>query len=118
MRIYVAGKNMERARPVMDALIVDGHEIAYDWITNMPGGPTKDKAIAEWEAVRSSDLLVYLWESDQESARYEAGMAMGLELPIIVSGNSKAFFFQIPKVHCVESDSLILGKVKEIESQS
>lgn len=109
---------MERAQPVMDALTKDGHEITYDWITNMPGGPSKDKAVAEWEAVRSSDLLVYLWESDQESARYEAGMAMGLQLPIVVSGNSKAFFFQIPNVHCVDSDEHIVDKVHELEKSA
>ena len=107
---------MERARPVMDALIKVGHEITYDWIMNMPGGPTREKAILEWEAVRSSDLLVYLWESDQESARYEAGMAMGLQLPIVVSGNSDAFFFQIPNVYCVDSDEEIPQKVAELKS--
>lgn len=106
---------MERARPVMDALIQAGHLITYDWITNMPGGPTKDKAVAEWEAVRASEILVYLWESDQESARYEAGMAMGLQLPIVVSGNSSAFFFQIPNVHRVDSDEHIVDKVRELD---
>jgi hypothetical protein len=117
MKIYVAGKNMDRARVVMDALIAQGHEITYDWITNMPGGPTREKAILEWEAVRASDLLVYLWEADQESARYEAGMAMGLQLPIVVSGNSTAFFFQIPNVYCVDSDAEIPQKVQTINTQ-
>ena len=98
----------------MDALRKDGHVVTYDWVANMPGGPTQDKAIAEWEAVRGSEVLVYLWESDQESARYEAGMAMGLQLPIVVSGNSKAFFFQIPNIYCVDSDKAILQKVREI----
>lgn len=111
----MAGKNMERARKVMDALTADGHEISYDWVANMPSGPTRDKSIAEWEAVRTSDMLVYLWEPDQESARYEAGMAMGLRLPLVVSGNAKAFFFQIPIVHCVESDELIPQKVRELD---
>jgi hypothetical protein len=114
VKIYVAGKNMERAQLVMNALIAAGHHITYDWIAHMPGGPTKEKAIAEWEAVRSSDLLVYLWESDQESARYEAGMAMGLQLPIVVSGNSSAFFFQIPGVHCVGSDTDIPKKIRQL----
>ena len=113
-RIYVAGKNLERARRVMDALRKEGYEITYDWVALIDGGPTQDKAIAEWEAVRNSDLLVYLWESDQESARYEAGMAMGLQLPIVVSGNSKAFFFQIPNMYCVDSDETILQKINEI----
>ncbi len=102
---------MPRALRVMDALRAAGHTIAYDWVANMPGGPTKEKAILEWEAVRSSELLVYLWETDQESARYEAGMAMGIKIPIIVSGNSTAFFFQIPNVYCATSDDEILEKI-------
>ena len=57
MKIYVAGKNMERAQSAMSALIADGHEIAYDWVANMPGGPTKEKAVLEWEALRSSDII-------------------------------------------------------------
>lgn len=104
MKVYVAGKSIERAQAVMDTLRASGYTITYDWIATLDKGPAKEVAIAEWEAVRSSDVLVYLWESDQESARYEAGMAMGLQIPIIVSGNSKAFFFQIPNIHCVESD--------------
>ena len=76
MQIYVAGKDLKRARNVMDALISSGHKIAYDWVTHIDEGPTKAKAILEAQAVRDSDFLVYLWEPTQESARYEAGMAM------------------------------------------
>lgn len=118
MKIYVAGKEPKRARAVMDALIESGHEITYDWITTLGKGPTKEIAITEAAAVRACDLLVYLWESDQESARYEAGMAMGLQLPIVVSGNAKAFFFQIPNVYCVDSDEFILSKVEELSQAS
>ncbi len=114
MKIYVAGKAIERARAVMDALTAQGHTITYDWIATLSAGPTKEIAIKEAEAVRDSDLLVYLWEGDQESARYEAGMAMGLEKPVVVSGNSEAFFFKLPNVYCVESDELIVAKVGEL----
>lgn len=113
MKIYVAGKAIERARCVMTLLEEQGHTITYNWIDTLSEGPTKEIALKEAAAVRSADLLVYLWESDQESARYEAGMAMGLEKPIIVSGNQQAFFFKLDNVHCVESDAEIDAKVKE-----
>jgi len=113
MKIYVAGKAIERARTVMALLQEHGHTITYDWIATLSEGPTKEIAIMEADAVRSADLLVYLWESDQESARYEAGMAMGLEKPIVVSGNKEAFFFKLDNVHCVDSDEEIGAKVAE-----
>jgi hypothetical protein len=116
MKIYVAGNDLARARKVMDDLTTLGHSITYDWVAEIEGGPTKEKAIAEAEAVRNSDLLVYLWAPNQESARYEAGMAMGLNKPIVVSGNTTAFFFQLNNVHCVESDELIYKKVEELKN--
>ena len=114
MKIYVAGKSLERARVVVEALRNEGHKITYDWVALIEGGPTREKAIAEAEAVRTADILVYLWEDDQESARYEAGMAMGLEKPIVVSGKSDAFFFQLPNVHCIESDEQIVKTVEDL----
>lgn len=100
----------------MDALRAHGHTITYEWTTALAEGPRADIAIAEWEAVRDAELLVYLWESDQESARYEAGMAMGLQIPVVVSGNSDVFFFQLPHVHCVDSDDDIPAVIRQIET--
>ena len=80
----------------------------------MESGPTAEKAMDEVNAVRASDLLVYLWEPDQESARYEAGMAMGLKKPIIVSGKSDAFFFQLPQIYPVDKDDDIVVKIKTL----
>lgn len=105
---------MNRAQAVMKDLIAGGHSITYDWVSQMPTGPTAEKALNEANAVREADILVYLWETNQESARYEAGMAMGLEKKIVVSGNSDAFFFQLPNIHCLESDKDILQKVNEL----
>jgi len=112
MKIYVAGKNLERARLVMNMLRDCGHHITYDWATNFRSNKPQEKSFKEREGVRDADLLVYLWESDQESARYEAGMAMGLGKPIIVSGKSGSFFFHLPEVHCVNSDESIVGYIK------
>ena len=35
MKIYVAGKNLERARSMMDLLLKNGHTITFDWITDI-----------------------------------------------------------------------------------
>lgn len=113
-KIYVAGKNLSRARAVIDALKQLGHVITYDWVTVIETGPSKEKAMKELEGVRLADVLVYLWENNQESARYEAGMAMGLGKTIVVSGKSDAFFFQLPDVHCVDSDDQIATSLKRI----
>ena len=115
MKIYVAGNELQRARAVMDMLRETGHIITYDWVAVIETGPTKEKAIAEAAAVRESDALVFLWGPTQESARYEAGMAMGLEKPVVVSGKKDAFFFQLPNVYCVDSDEHILQKLQELK---
>jgi len=116
-KIYVAGKGLDRARIVIDMLKQAGHVVTYDWVAEIGSGPSKEKAVAELECVRLADVLVYLWETDQESARYEAGMAMGLGKTIVVSGRSDAFFFQLPHVHCVDSDERIIDKIHEINNQ-
>ncbi len=108
MRIYLAGKNIERARGVMKSLRGNGHEITFDWLTDIENeGDLTKKAVQEREGVRQAEALVYLWEADQESARYEAGMAMGLGKPILVSGYKEAFFFRLPEVKMVDSDDEI-----------
>lgn len=106
--IYVAGKDIERAKSVMRTLQEAGHTITYDWATDYSDENPAEKAAAERESVQAADILVYLWESDQESARYEAGMAMGLGKPVVASGDVDAFFFLLPEVHCVQSDEQIV----------
>ncbi|MBI2063725.1 MAG: hypothetical protein HYT65_01895 [Candidatus Yanofskybacteria bacterium] len=113
-KIYVAGKNLARARLLMDMLRGRGHEITYDWATSFSAENPNEKAVEELEAVRKADMVIYLWEFDQESARYEAGMAMGLGKPIIVSGGPNSFFFKLPDVYCVERDNQIMEVVSDI----
>lgn len=108
MKIYVAGKDLNRAKNVIDLLRIKGHEITYDWVTKIDDRSNMVKKSAdERSAVQEADALVYLWESDQESARYEAGMAMGLNKPVIVCGCETAFFFQLPEVIVVKTDEEI-----------
>ena len=107
MKIYVAGKNLTRAQKVMGALRDHNHEIVFDWTVNYD---EKKEELAQFElnGVRGADTLVYLWESDQESARYEAGMAMGLGKKIVISGDHDSFFFNLPNVTRVNSDEEIV----------
>ncbi len=110
-KIYVAGKDLNRAKKVIEALRAQGHQIAYDWATDYSDNNPVEKAQAELKGVRDSDVLVYLWEPDQESARYEAGMAMGLSKRIIISGKIDSFFFKLPNIVCVSSDEEIINMV-------
>lgn len=101
----------------MDVLIQNGHSITFDWIQDIEN--EKDppqKARDEREAVQQADVLVYLWEADQESARYEAGMAMGLNKPIIVSGFPRKllFFLSLPEVTSVSADSEIIPALNSL----
>lgn len=118
LKIYVAGKNLERAKAIMNVLEENGYVIIFDWVKdiNDEKDPIK-KAQEERKAVQESDILVYLWESDQESARYEAGMAMGLNKPIIVSGFNKKlpFFLSLPEVVSVSSDDEILSALEKLK---
>jgi hypothetical protein len=117
-KIYVAGKNLQRARSVMEMLRKEGHAITYDWIVgieNETDSIKKSKAFDEREGVRKAEVLVYLWESDQESARYETGMAMGLGIPVIVSGKHESFFFLLPEVVQVKKDESIIGVLGKIK---
>lgn len=113
MKVYVAGKDLERAERVIKLIRETGHTIAYDWVAlfNDQSDMVK-KALDEVEAIRNCDALVYLWEEDQESARYEAGMAIGLNKKMIVSGKENAHFFTLPNVVIVKSDYEILDLLK------
>ncbi len=115
MKIYVASKNLKRARSVMDVLRQNGHEITYDWANPYDEENRIEKALAEREGIAKADLLVYLWEATAESARYEAGMAMGLRKPIIVSAGPDSFFFTLPNIHRVDSDNKIPVLIKHVQ---
>lgn len=115
MKIYVAGKNLSRAGRVIDLLRNAGHEITYDWVAAIDDASDLiKKAYDEREAIKNCDALVYLWENDQESARYEAGMAMGLNKMVIVSGKESAHFFALPNIIIVKSDERVLDALNPL----
>ena len=113
-KIYVASNEVARARKMMDALIAAGHSITFDWTTDIEKGSEQDKTgkpLKEREAVIECDILVYLWKDNQESARFEAGMAMGLRKRIIAVTDHKAWFFALPEVIQISSDDKIVETI-------
>jgi hypothetical protein len=56
-------------------------------------------------AIRSSVALVLLWEPGvMESARWEAGIALGQRLPVFVAGDVDLFYGYTPTVKVFASD--------------
>jgi nucleoside 2-deoxyribosyltransferase len=119
MKVYVAGKDISRAVSVMKKLRDAGHTITYDWATDFDNAEDLDKkrtqelASDELAGVKVADCLVYLWEKDQESARYEAGMAMGLGIPVLVVADHDSLFFHLSAVQQVESDDQITDTIEQ-----
>ena len=67
----------------------------------------------ELAGVKAADCLVYLWEADQESARYEAGIAMGLGIPVLVVADHDSLFFYLSTVQQIESDDQIIDAIEQ-----
>jgi len=113
-KIYVASNEVARAKKVMELLIAAGHRITFDWTIDIETESEQDKIgkpFKEREVVVDCDVLVYLWKDNQESARFEAGMAMGLRKKIIAVTDHKAWFFALPEVIQVASDDEILSHI-------
>lgn len=113
-KIYVASNEVARAKKVMEELLAAGHIITFDWTTDIEKQTDEDKInkpLKEREAVRECDVLVYLWKANQESARFEAGMAMGLGKKVIAVTGHQAWFFALPEVIQVDSDDQILQAI-------
>ena len=82
----------------MEMLRGDGCAITYDWTVAYSEERETEKALVERQGVRDAHVVVYLWESGQESARYEAGMAMGLGKPLD-RGRPSEFLLRAPRGH-------------------
>lgn len=117
MKIYVASNEVPRAKKVMHELVRVGHIITFDWTLDIENEVQEsNKALKEREAVRECDVLVYLWKENQESARFEAGMAMGLRKNIIVVTDHVAWFFELPEVTQITSDDQIIEAIDNLKS--
>ena len=120
-KIYVASNEVSRAKKVMADLIEAGHTITFDWTLDIENQVEEDKpskALKEREAIRECDILVYLWKSNQESARIEAGMAMGLRKKVVAVTDHQAWFFALPEVIQIASDDQIVDTIYKLKLNS
>ena len=116
-KIYVASNEIMRAKKIMKDLVEAGHTITFDWTIGIDKQTEQDKIdkpLKEREAVRECDLLIYLHKDDQESARFEAGMAMGLRKKIIAVTSHQAWFFALPEIIRIDSDEQILSAITDL----
>lgn len=116
-KIYIASKKIPRARKIMKIVRDAGYEITFDWATDFKEDNWDKYAQKEREGIQRCDIFVYLWCEDAKSARYEAGMAMGLNKPVIISEASDSFFYHLPNVVCISSDLEILNTIAKIEEK-
>lgn len=114
MRLYIAGKNLGRANRAAGLLEQSGHTIPCNWYHNYKDDQSNFSPSDELAAIREADALIYLWESDQESARYEAGAALGLGKPIIIVHKSPTWFMALPNVYQVDSDEEIVNMLSNL----
>ena len=112
--IYLAGKNLDRANRVAKILEDSGYSIPCNWYYNYKDDETNFSPEDEVQAVRSADVLVYLWESDQESARYDVGMAIALGKPVVVVHDTPKWFLQLSNIHAVSRDEDIIKALSEV----
>lgn len=144
-KIYVAGAQLKRARRVIATLRRAGYAITYDWPKDLLSwdcvcntspegiarleeeqgisdwtcvckGDQEAIAVAERDAVRAADSLVFLWRKGHglESACYEVGMAMGRGIPVLVVGRHDDFFYLLPEVHKIADDEGIVSSLQSL----
>ena len=120
MKTYVAGKKIPRAKEVIKMIRSAGREITFDWAENFNDNEENwpEDALKEKEGIRKCDIFVYLWCEDAKSARYEAGMAMGLSKPVIVSEAPDSFFYHLPNVIRIASDAEILNTINKLDREN
>lgn len=113
-KVYVSSNDVIRAKEVMNKLAEAGHTITFDWtigIETESDFDKKYKPLKEREAIKECDFFIYLYEDSQESAKFEAGMAMGLGKKVIVVTDVDSWFFSLPEVVKVSDDDQILLEV-------
>lgn len=114
MLIYVAGKDRRRAQAAAASLIEAGHRIQCRWWEDA----FRYTPAEERDFISDSDALVYLWEGDQESARYEAGMAMALGKPIVVVHRDPQWFLTLPNVVSCSDDVHVVNALTALTAQT
>lgn len=117
MKIYVAGKTQDwrRVRETQNLLVLQGHEITYDWVPAVirygeddatgpdvnETGPEVllEQAEADREGVREADVVVALGHPDVLGTIVEIGMALAEHKPVILVGEFRdSVFWYFPEV--------------------
>lgn len=132
MKIYVATKfeAKEVCRMVQRKLLDAGHTITHDWtkedVSTVPpyrlNAYLAECAVADYQGVLDSDLVVFLARSDCKAAFTEIGMAIAWGRPVYVvsleASMPNNIFFHLPPSFGVRVFSTIeelLGAVNEAE---
>lgn len=112
MYAYVAGstKDIDMVREVQQICRDYDYKISYDWTDAKTGDIRSDwsddpvaaeaHAVKERDAIKSSDLLVFVFTERGLGSKYETGMAMrdeGTEV-ICIDNERESVFYYLPNV--------------------
>lgn len=114
MRVYVAGSmyspGVEYVKDIQGALQTCGHEISYDWTTQIipnTGDPRAQQlAEAERDGVLTADLLIFVEDHRPRGALIEVGMALSAGKKVLVlleEALRPSLFYHLPNCTIVTS---------------
>lgn len=98
-----------------------GHRITHDWTVWEEQNPSKDvasrrhaAAMLDFAGVMQADLLIFWDHEKANGARWEAGMAIGVGIPVwIVEYHNDVVFDGLPQVKIVSSWNVALSLLDE-----
>lgn len=107
MKVYVAGSmyslGIEYVKGIQAAVRACGHEITYDWTTQMIGDTgeqaARELAEAERDGVLDADLLILIDHNRPRGALIELGMALGTgkeTLVLLEEERKPSLFYNLP----------------------
>lgn len=116
--IFVAGYDPRRAKAAIQTIERRGGAVALDWTDGPFDQPYRERP--DWvaqtaallaSAIARADVFVLLWQpGNMESARWEAGMAVGMGKPVFVSGDVDLFYAYLPNVRVLPSDDAAISE--------
>lgn len=129
MRIYVASAfaNKAEVRDLQKLLRMDGHVITHDWTTEdashlVPGSFEwheflQDCGDADLQGVIEADALVLIAHPEMRDTRFEAGVAVGMGIPVYVLNAHRAVSVFYRNMRRVSSADALLAQISDSEEQ-